>query len=64
MIFRTHDELLSIPVRLGKAYMEGYQDTFDGKPEAKMTSYQEQEAYQMGRSRCEAEMRAEASRIG
>lgn len=64
MIFRTHEELMSIPVRLGKAYMDGYQDAFDGKPEAKMPSFREQEAYQMGRSRCEAEMRAERDRVG
>lgn len=64
MIFRTYEELIEIPRRLGKAYMQGYQDAFDGKTEASQASRHEQEAYRLGKSHCEAEMRAERERIG
>ena len=64
MIFRTPDEIKAAAKRMTDAYTAGYQDKFDGKPEAKMLTTHEQEAYQMGKSRCEDEQRAEALRIG
>ena len=64
MIFCTPDELHTIAQRMTDAYTAGYQDTFDGKPEASYSNRHEQEAYQMGKSRCEAEMRAESLRHG
>jgi len=38
MICRTLEELIEIPRCLGKAYMAGYQDSFDGKAEASQAS--------------------------
>ena len=64
MIFRTPEELHTIAQRMTDAYTAGYQDTFDGKPAASYSNRHEQEAYQMGKSRCEAEMRVEYDRIG
>ena len=64
MIIRDPEEIKAVAKSMTDAYTAGYQDKFDGKPEAKMPSYQEQEAYRMGRSRCEAEMQAEHARIG
>lgn len=64
MIIRNPEDIKAAAKRMTDAYTAGYQDTFDGKPEAKMPSYQEQEAYRMGSKRCEAEMRAERERVG
>lgn len=64
MIFRTHEELLEIPRRLGSAYMQARQAAFDGTPEATYQNKHETEAARLGRSHTEAEMRAERDRIG
>ena len=64
MICRTPEEIKYAAKRMTDAYTAGYQDKFDGKAEATMPSRHEQEAYQMGKSRCEDEQRAEALRIG
>ena len=64
MICRTPEELKYAAKRMTDAYTAGYQDKFDGKPEASYSNPHETAAYQMGKSRCEAEMRAEYARIG
>ena len=64
MICRTPAELHTIAKRMTDAYTAGYQDKFDGKPEASYSNRHETAAYQMGKSRCEDEQRAEALRIG
>lgn len=64
MIFRTYEELLSIPVRLGKAYMQAREAAFDGTAQASYQNRHEQEAAHLGKSHTEAEMRSERERIG
>mgnify|MGYP003543730444 CR=1 FL=1 len=64
MICRTPEEIKYAAQRMTDAYTAGYQDKFDGKPEAKMLTTHEQEAYRMGSKRCADEMRAEYARIG
>ena len=64
MIFRTYEELLSIPVRLGKAYMQAREAAFDGTVVASYQNKHETEAARLGKSHTEAEMRAERERIG
>lgn len=64
MIFRTYEELISIPQRLGKAYMQARQAAFDGTEVATYSNRHEQEAARLGKSHTEAELRAEATRIG
>jgi len=64
MIFRTYEELLAIPQRLGKAYMQARQAAFDGTAVATYENRHEQEAARLGKSHTEAEMRSERERIG
>lgn len=64
MIFRTYEELISIPQRLGKAYMQARQAAFDGKEVATYQNRHEQEAARLGKAHTEAEMQAERERIG
>jgi hypothetical protein len=64
VICRTHEELIEIPRRLGKAYMQARQAAFDGTAVATYENRHEQEAALLGKSHTEAEMRAEATRIG
>lgn len=64
MICRTLEELIEIPRRLGKAYMQAREAAFDGTAEASYENRHEQEAARLGKSHTEAEMRAERERIG
>jgi hypothetical protein len=64
MIFRTHEELLSIPIRLGNAYMQAREAAFDGTAVASYENRHEQEAARLGKSHTEAELLAERERIG
>jgi hypothetical protein len=64
MIFRTYEELLAIPQRLGKAYMQAREAAFDGTAVATYRNKHETEAARLGKSHTEAEMLAERERIG
>ena len=64
MIFRTYEELIDIPRRLGKAYMQARESAFDGTVVASYQNKHETEAARLGKSHTEAEMRAERERIG
>ena len=64
MIFRTYEELIDIPRRLGKAYMQAREAAFDGTVVASYQNKRETEAARLGKSHTEAEMRAERERIG
>ena len=64
MIFRTYEELIDIPRRLGKAYMQAREAAFDGTVVASYQNKHETEAARLGKSHTEAEMRAERERIG
>ena len=64
MIFRTYEELIDIPQRLGKAYMQAREAAFDGTVVASYQNKHETEAARLGKSHTEAEMRAERERIG
>ena len=64
MIFRTYEELIDIPRRLGKACMQAREAAFDGTVVASYQNKHETEAARLGKSHTEAEMRAERERIG
>ena len=64
MIFRTYEELIDIPRRLGKAYVQAREAAFDGTVVASYQNKHETEAARLGKSHTEAEMRAERERIG
>jgi len=64
LIIRPESEIKAAAKRMTDAYTAGYQDRYDGRPEAKQPSRHEQEAYRMGSKRCADEMRVEQERIG